>query len=129
MEEQDLPHLVMRACMQVHQTLGAGLSREVYEECLAVELRDMEMPAERGCPLNFNYRGWQIKTPSQMDFIIAGALLVRVLAVDEVSLQERQFMETWLRLTGMKMGMIVNFQVPVLRKGIHRITLKRKTAG
>lgn len=126
MNDQDLPHLVMRACMQVHQTLGAGLSREVYEECLAVELRDMEMPAERGCPLNFNYRGWQIKSAAQMDFIIGESLLLRVLAVDEVTTQEKQFMETWLRLTGIKTGMIVNFQVPVLRKGIHRITLKRK---
>lgn len=126
MIDQDLPHLVMRACMQVHQTLGAGLSREVYEECLAVELRDMEMPVERGCPLNFNYRGWQIKSAAQMDFIIGESLLLRVLAVDEVTTQEKQFMETWLRLTGIKTGMIVNFQVPVLRKGIHRITLKRK---
>lgn len=126
MNEQDLPHIVMRACMQVHQTLGAGLSREVYEECLAVELRDMEMPFERGCPLQFTYRGKQIHGNERMDFLIGDLMLLRVIAVEDVAPRERQFMETWLRLTGLKMGMIVNFHVPVLRKGIQRITLKRK---
>lgn len=126
MNEQDLPHLVLRACLQVHQTLGAGLSREVYAECLAVELRDMEMSFERESPLHFNYRGKQIKAPERMDFFVGELLLLRVLAVEEVATRERQYMETWLRLTGLKMGMIVNFQVPVLRKGIQRITLKRK---
>lgn len=126
MDVQDLPHIVIRACMQVHATLGPGLTREAYEECLAVELRTLEIPYERGKPLNFIYRGQQILAAASLDFVIEQALMVRVLACEDMSEMERRGMETWLKLSGLKTGLIVNFQVPVLRKGIHRISLKRR---
>lgn len=126
MDAQDLPHIVIRACMTVHATLGTGLVREAYEECLAVELRSMEIPFERGQPLTFNYRGHTITAAARLDFIIEKTLLVRVLACDTVTDLERRSMETWLKLTGLKTGIMVNFQVPVLRKGIHRVSLKRR---
>jgi GxxExxY protein len=129
MDAQDLPHIVIRACMQVHATLGPGLTREAYEECLAVELRSMEIPYERGQPLHFSYRGHSIDAAARLDFVIEKSLIIRVLASESVSDLERRSMETWLKLSGLKTGLIVNFQVPVLRKGIHRISLKRREAG
>ncbi|TDU73177.1 GxxExxY protein [Prosthecobacter fusiformis] len=129
MDAQDLPHIVIRACLQVHETLGTGLTRDAYEECLAIELREMEIPYMRAQPLNFNYRGHQITAAATMDFVIEKALVVRVLACDSVTDHDRRSMETWLKLSGLKTGLIVNFQVPVLRKGIHRISLKRRDAG
>lgn len=126
MENQELPHAVIRACLQVHATLGSGLIRDAYEDCLAVELRAMEIPYERGRALDFNYRGQPIKAAARLDFIIEKCLLVRVLAADSVTELDRRSMETWLKLSGLKTGLIVNFQVAVLRKGIHRIALKRR---
>lgn len=125
MDAQDLPHAVIRACMQVHAALGPGLTRDAYEECLAVELRLMEIPYERSLPLHFYYRGHQIKSDTRLDFVIEGALLVRIIAAESVSELDRHSMETWLKLSGLKTGLIVNFQVAILRKGIHRISLKR----
>jgi hypothetical protein len=58
--------------------------------------------------------------------VIDQSLLVRVLASDEMTDMDRRSMETWLKLSGLKTGLIVNFQVPVLRKGIQRIALKRR---
>lgn len=126
MDAQELPHIVIRACMQVHATIGTGLTREAYEECLTVELKSMEIPHERAQPLNFSYRGQSIQAAARLDFVIEKSLLVRVLACDSVTDLDRRSMETWLKLSGLKTGLIVNFQVPVLRKGIHRISLKRR---
>lgn len=124
----DLPHLVAGACMNVHRSLGPGLLREAYEECLALELRSLELSVRRGEPLSFEYQGQIVRNAAQLDLVIEGALLVQVLSVEEVSASERQKMETLLRLGGLKAGLLVNFNVPVMRKGIERFTVKRREA-
>ena len=112
--------------MTVHRTLGPGLYKEAYEECLAVELRGLEIKAERGRALNFDYRGHHITSAARLDLVVDDTLLVQILAVDQVSDLERQKMETLLRLGGLKSGLLVNFQVPVMRKGIERFLVKRR---
>lgn len=125
MTPADLPHLVIGACMNVHSALGPGLTREAYEQCLAVEMRGLEIPFERGKPLNFNYRGHALIAAAHLDFVVDGALLVQVFAVDKTSALDKQKMETYLRLSGIRAGLLVNFNVSVLRKGVERITMKR----
>ncbi|MES2594711.1 MAG: GxxExxY protein [Verrucomicrobiota bacterium] len=129
MISDDLPHLVVGACMTVHRTLGPGLMREAYEECLALELRGLELSVERGRALGFDYRGHRINSAARLDLIVDGALLVQVLSSEKVADLERQKMETVLRLSGLKAGLLVNFNVPVMRKGIERFTLKRREEG
>jgi GxxExxY protein len=128
MNVEDLPHLVVGACMTVHQTLGPGLLREAYQECLAVELRGLELKVESGQALNFDYRGHKISGAAKLDLVVDGVLLVQVLVCEQVPDLERQKMESLLRLVGLKLGLLVNFQVPVMRKGIERFTVKRRSA-
>ncbi len=128
MISDDLPHLVVGACMTVHRTLGPGLSKEAYEECLAVELRGLELKAERGRALSFDYRGHHITSAARLDIVVDDTLLVQILAVDQVGDLERQKMETLLRLGGLKSGLLVNFQVSVMRKGIERFLVKRRVS-
>jgi GxxExxY protein len=127
--DPDLPHQVIGACMNVHHFLGAGLDREVYEECLAVEFRELEMPFERGTPLTFDYRGKRVKSVMRLDFIVGGELLVKVMSCKEVSDHDKLQMDTLLRLSRARTGLLVNFNVSVLRKGIHRVTLRRRADG
>jgi GxxExxY protein len=124
--EIDLPHQVIGACMEVHRILGPGLTREAYETCLAVELRQMEMTFERAKPLEFLYRDTPVRVETRLDFIVEGELLVQVKAVEELSEIDKADMEALLRLSHLRSGLLVNFRVPVLRKGIHRIALKRR---
>ena len=124
--EIDLPHQVIGACMEVHRILGPGLARDVYETCLAVELRQMEMRYERARPLTFLYRDTEVKTETKLDFIVEDELLIVVKAVDELSEQDKADMEALMRLSHLRSGLLVNFRVPVLRKGIHRVVLKRR---
>jgi GxxExxY protein len=124
--EIDLPHQVIGACMEVHRILGAGLTRDVYDTCLAVELRQMEMRYERAKPLTFLYRDTEVKAETKLDFIVERELLIMVKAVDELSDQDKADMESLMRLSNLRSGLLVNFRVPVLRKGIHRVVLKRR---
>lgn len=129
MNLEELPHSVIRACLQVHAILGPGLTRDAYEECLAIELRNLEITYKRRQALHFLYRGQTVVSGILLDFIIDDAVIVRVMASEQVSELDRKSMETWLKISGLKTGLIVNFQVPVLRKGIHRISLKRRETG
>ncbi len=128
MNEADLPHLVIGACMNVHRTLGPGLTREAYEECIAIELRDLEFDFKRAQLLEFDYRGHNIQTTTRLDFIIHDSLLLQIKAQDDFSALEKQQFETQLRLSHLKSGLLVNFNVTLLRKGIHRVILKRREA-
>lgn len=126
MISDDLPHLVVGACMTVHQTLGPGLMRDAYEECLAVELRGLELKVERGRALRFDFRGHCINSAARLDLIVDDGLLVQVHSAEKVTDLDRQKMETLLRLGGFRAGLLVNFHVPVMRKGIERFTVKRR---
>lgn len=88
-------------------------------------------PGAVGAPwraVELRVSGQIVRNAAQLDLVIEGALLVQVLSVEEVSASERQKMETLLRLGGLKAGLLVNFNVPVMRKGIERFTVKRREA-
>jgi GxxExxY protein len=126
MNEADLPHVVIGACMNVHRQLGPGLAREAYEECLAVELRDLEMDFRRGEMLSFDYRGKIIQGGVMLDFMVQDKLLLLVRAQEQLTALDKLQFESHLRLSGLRAGLLVNFNVTALRSGIHRVTLKRK---
>lgn len=125
--DPDLPHRVVGACLSVHQMLGSGLSKESYESCLAIELRELEIAYVTGKPLAFLYRGKKVQNTERLDFLVEDVLLVQVLAQAEVKPIDLVRVESVLRLSGLKFGLIVNFHVDVLRKGVHRVTLKRRS--
>jgi GxxExxY protein len=129
MNDADLPHLVIGACMNVHRTLGPGLTREAYEECIAIELRDLELDFKRAQLLEFDYRGRSIKTATRLDFIVHDTLLLQIKSQDDFTTLEKQQFETQLRLSHLKSGLLVNFNVTLLRKGIHRVILKRRESA
>ena len=112
--------------MNVHRQLGPGLAREAYEECLAVELRDLEMDFRRGEMLSFDYRGKIIQGGVMLDFMVQDKLLLLVRAQEQLTALDKLQFESHLRLSGIRAGLLVNFNVTALRSGIHRVTLKRK---
>lgn len=126
MNDADLPHLVIGACMNIHRALGPGLTKEAYDECLAIELRELEFDFKRGVPLEFEYHGKRVKAASRLDFVVGGSLLVQVRAQDGISKLEEQQLESHLKLSRLHSGLLVNFNVTTLRKGIHQVTMKRR---
>ncbi|WP_395748204.1 GxxExxY protein [Prosthecobacter sp.] len=126
MNAVDLPHLVIGACMNVHRALGPGLTRDAYEECLAVELRELEFDFSRNVPLEFTYHGRSIQTATRLDFVVGDSLLLLVRSQNEITKLEEQELESKVRLGHFKSGLMVNFNVGTLRKGIAQVTLKRR---
>jgi len=126
MNAADLPHLVIGACMNVHRALGLGLTQDAYEECLAIELREMEFDFKRHVPLEFHYHGRMVQTATRLDFVVGDSLLLLVRSVEEITRLQQQELESKVRLGHFKTGLIVNFNVITLRKGIHQITVKRR---
>jgi GxxExxY protein len=112
--------------MNVHRQLGPGLGRDAYEECIAIELRELEMDFRRGERLSFQYRGRTVGGAARLDFIVQEKLLLLVRAQEQITSLDKLQFESHLRLGGFRMGLLVNFNVSVLRSGIHRATLKRK---
>lgn len=126
MNAADLPHLVIGACMNVHRALGPGLTADAYEECVAIELRDLELDFRRQVPLEFEYHGRRVQTGTRLDFVIGDALLLLVRAQGEVTPPQQQELESKVRLGRFKAGLIVDFNVNILRKGIHQLIVKRR---
>ncbi|MBN8422785.1 MAG: GxxExxY protein [Verrucomicrobia bacterium] len=129
MNAADLPHLVIGACMNVHRALGPGLTQDAYEECVAIELREMEFDFKRQVPLEFSYHGRRVQTQTRLDFVVGGSLLLLVRAQGEITRLQQQELESKVRLGHFQTGLIVNFNVGTLRKGIHQITVKRRAEG
>lgn len=126
MTDADLPHLVIGACMNVHRALGPGLSQEAYEECLAIELRELEFDFKRNVPLEFDYRGKRVKAATRLDLVVGETLLLQVRSQETITRLEQQQLEGLLKLGGFSTALMVNFNVTTLRKGIHQITMKRR---
>ena len=126
MNAADLPHLVIGACMNVHRALGPGLTQDAYEECLAIELRELEFDFKRQVPLEFSYHGRMVQTATRLDFVVGDSLLLLVRSQEEITRLQQQELESKVRLGHFQTGLIVNFNVGTLRKGIHQITVKRR---
>ncbi len=126
MNAADLPHLVIGACMNVHRALGPGLTQDAYEECVAIELRELEFDFKRHVPLEFNYHGRLVQTATRLDFVVGDSLLLLVRCQEEITPLQQQELESKVRLGHFQTGLIVNFNVITLRKGIHQITVKRR---
>ena len=121
MELNQLTERVIGACMEIHKTLGPGLLESAYEECLCHELRLAGLGFERQKPLPVAYKGVQLDCGYRLDLVIEDRLIVELKTVQELSpIHEAQLL-TYLKLLGLTVGLLINFNVPILRRGIRRL--------
>jgi GxxExxY protein len=118
-----LTHAVIGAAIEVHRRLGPGLLESAYQQCLCQELNLRHIPYEREFPLPLEYKGIRCECGYRLDLVIAGALVVEIKAVEEIApIHEAQLL-TYLRLGGWKVGLLINFNVPILKEGVRRKVL------
>jgi GxxExxY protein len=121
MEINDLTGEVIQAAIEVHKTLGPGLLESIYEECLCHELGLRNIPYERQKDLPLNYKGMKLNCGYRLDIIVAKSLLLGIKACESLQrIREAQLL-TYLKLTGLRVGLLINFNVPVLKEGIKRM--------
>jgi len=117
----NLPSGVIGACIEIHKTLGPGLLESAYEECLCHELRLAGLGFERQRPLPVAYKGVQLDCGYRLDVVVENKLVVELKSVEMLApIHEAQLL-TYLKLSGLTVGLLINFNVPVLRRGIKRI--------
>jgi len=121
--ENALSEAIIGAGIEVHRHLGPGLLESAYEACLCRELKLRNIPFERQKPLPLTYKGESVDCGYRLDIVVGNLVIVEVKTVDQLlPIHEAQVL-TYLRLTGLRLGLLLNFNVAVLKDGIGRIAL------
>ena len=114
---------VVDAAFSVHSSLGPGLLESVYEECLAYELTDRNLSHKRQLVMPINYRDHKIDTGLRLDFLVENKIVLEIKAVEAlVSVHTSQLL-TYMKLGGYRLGFLMNFNVALIKNGIHRYVL------
>ncbi len=121
MNINDLTREVISAAIEVHRTLGPGLLESAYEECLCREFDLREIPYQRQKELPVEYKGMQLDCGYRLDLLVANTLILELKSCEGLQAIHEAQLLTYLKLTGVEIGLLINFNVPVLKNGIKRI--------
>lgn len=122
----DLTGAIIGAAIEVHRAVGPGLLESAYEECLCEELKIRGIPFERQKPLPVTYKGKQLDYGYRLDLVVDNAVVVELKAIEAFAPIHDAQLLTYLRLGGWQAGLLINFNVPILRDGIRRKVLGLK---
>ncbi|MGA3327448.1 MAG: GxxExxY protein [Terriglobia bacterium] len=111
---------IIGSAIQVHRALGPGLLESAYEACLAFELGKRRMRVEQQKPLPFIYEQVKLDCGYRIDLLVEGSVVVEIKSVDALAPIHEAQVITYLKLSGCKLGLLINFNVQVLKDGIHR---------
>lgn len=116
----DISSRVIGAAIEVHRELGPGLLESAYEECLCYELSQAGLPFERQLTLPVQYKRIRLDCGYRADLVVQGAVLVELKAVSSITeVHEAQLM-TYVRISGIRVGLLINFNAATLKEGIVR---------
>ncbi len=121
LRENELTHGIIGCALEVHRTLGPGLLEKVYEECLRYELSQAGLPFLRQRELPVIYKRVKVDCGFRIDLMIADAVVVELKCAKLIRPIHQAQLLTYLRLTQKRVGLILNFKVPVLKQGICRM--------
>lgn len=120
MNENEVGTRVLAGAIEVHRELGPGLLESVYEVILARELSILGLAVERQVPVPIIYKGIRFDEGFRADLIVAGKVLLELKSVERVTPAHKKQVQTYLRLTGLRLGYLLNFGESVLKDGITR---------
>ncbi len=115
--------VVIGAAIEVHRQLGPGLLESAYQECLCKELSLRGIPFERERPLQLEYKGLELECGYRLDILVANLVVIEIKSVETLAPVHEAQLITYLKLGGWKVGLLINFNVAVLKDGIRRRVL------
>ena len=121
MHENDISKAIIGAAIEVHRILGPGLPECAYEQALCHELhlRGLNFERQRGVPVI--YKGVKLATDLRLDLLVEEKVIVDLKAREQLSEIDKPQLLTYLRLSGLHLGLIINFHSAVLKSGVHRV--------
>lgn len=117
----DVSSVIVDAAIQIHRELGPGLLESVYESVLSYELEQRGLRVERQVSIPIQYPNLQIADAFRADLIVNRAMIVELKSVEQVAPVHKKQLLTYLRLTKMRVGLLLNFGCDVMKSGIHRV--------
>lgn len=120
MELNNVTEQIIGAAIEVHKALGPGLLESAYEECLCREFALRGVAFERQKSLSVVYKGMQLDCGYRLDLLVGGVVVVEIKACEFLQPIHESQLITYLKLGGWKLGLLINFNVPVLKDGVRR---------
>lgn len=121
-EIEQVGHKVIGCAIEVHRHLGPGFKELIYADALCLEMDSVGLPFEREKQVVVQYRQWEIG-PQRIDLIVAGLVIVELKVVRRLKELHRRQLVSYLKATNLQLGLILNFNVSILRTGIRRVIL------
>jgi GxxExxY protein len=112
-------HETIGSCIAVHKEIGPGMRETVYSRAMAIELRARRIPFEREKPYSLLYRG-ELVCEQRLDFVVASAIVLEIKAIERIADLHHAQLLHYLRMSRMRVGLLINFNIPVLKNGIVR---------
>ena len=121
MEENDVSRLVIGAAIDVHRAMGPGLLESVYHECFKHELGIRNIPYETEVQIKAKYKGLEFECAYRMDIVVSKSVVLELKVVERLLPVHEAQLLSYLRLTGNRLGLLINFNTPILKSGIKRV--------
>lgn len=119
--ENEVGTMVIGAAIRIHRGLGPGLLESVYEVVLARELERLELTVERQVPIAINYEDFTFKEGFRADLVVNGLVIVELKSMEATSSLQKKQLLSYLKLSNMKLGYLLNFGAEMMKDGILRI--------
>ena len=120
-EFEELSKVLVDSAFRVHQELGPGLLESVYEACLCVELSDRGIAYEAQRPVDITYRGRRVDAGLRVDLVVERSIILELKAVDKLLPIHQAQLLTYLKLTNLRLGLLINFNVALFKEGVKRM--------
>jgi GxxExxY protein len=122
MELNELSSRIIKAAINVHKELGPGLLESVYQKCLVIELKLLGLEVESEVPLPVNYKGQKVDDEGfRIDVLVENRVVVELKSVEKVQPVHPKQLLTYLKLANKELGLLINFNVVLLKDGIKRV--------
>ena len=121
MDEEAVAAAVVDSAIAVHRELGPGLLESVYKHCLSHELGTRGLAVKRQIAMAVEYRGTRVESGFRMDMLVADRVVVEIKAVEALLPVHTAQVLTYLKLANRRIGLLINFNVPLLKQGIRRL--------
>ena len=124
--QKDFSREIIGAAVEVQRVLGTGLLESAYMAAFAIELAERELGFAQEVPIPGSYKGQALGTAFRADFVVEQSVIVQVKSIEATTDQDRAQLLSCLRLSGLKLGLLINFHVFPVVKGVHRMENNQK---